>query len=40
MLTGRFEKIAKGNLPEVITTPEIANSCYTMTLRKRSASAS
>lgn len=40
ILTGRFEKIAKGNLPEVITTAEIANSTYTMTLRKRSASAS
>ncbi|MBI4190853.1 MAG: methyltransferase domain-containing protein [Betaproteobacteria bacterium] len=36
LLTARFEKIAKGDLPEVITTPEIANSSYTMTLRKRS----
>lgn len=35
ILTGRFEKIAKGDLPEVITSAEIANSCYTMTLRKR-----
>lgn len=36
LLTARFEKIAKGDLPEVITTPEIANCSYTMTLRKRS----
>jgi SAM-dependent methyltransferase len=35
ILTGRFEKIAKGVLPEVITTPELANTTYTMTLRKR-----
>ena len=31
-----IEKIAKGGLPEVITTPEIANSSYTMVLRKLS----
>lgn len=35
LLIGRFEKIAKGELPEAISTPEIANSSYTMTLRKR-----
>ena len=35
MLTKRFEKLSKGDLPEVITTPEIANSSYMMTLRKR-----
>jgi hypothetical protein len=35
MLTTRFEKLSKGDLPEVITTPEIAQSSYMMTVRKR-----
>lgn len=35
LLTARFDKIATGDLPEVVTTPEIANSCFMMTLRKR-----
>jgi hypothetical protein len=35
MLTTRFEKLSRGDLPEVITTPEIAQSSYMMTVRKR-----
>jgi SAM-dependent methyltransferase len=35
MLTTRFEKLSKGDLPEVIATPEIAQSSYMMTVRKR-----
>jgi SAM-dependent methyltransferase len=35
LLTRRFERIAKGDLPEVISTPEVAKNSYTMTLCKR-----
>lgn len=35
LLTEKFDKVAKGRLPEVITTAEIANASFTMTLRKR-----
>jgi SAM-dependent methyltransferase len=35
MLTARFDKIAKCDLPEAIAPPEIAHSSYMMTLRKK-----
>jgi len=35
LLTEKFDKLAKGNLPEAITTSEIANCSFTMTLCKR-----
>lgn len=35
LLVRRFEKIAEGGLPEVISTPELARTSFTMTLRKR-----
>ena len=35
LLDARFERIAKRAIPAAITTPEIANTCYMTTLRKR-----
>ncbi len=35
LLTQRFEAVARGDLPEVISTPELARTSFTMTLRKR-----
>jgi ubiquinone/menaquinone biosynthesis C-methylase UbiE len=35
LLTAKFDLIEKNALPEVITTPEIAQGSFTMTLRKR-----
>lgn len=35
LLTEKFDKVAKSRLPEVITTAEIANGSFIMTLRKR-----
>ena len=36
LLTAKFDPLAKDGLPEVVTTPEIAQGSFTMTLRKRS----
>jgi len=35
LLARRFETVAVGQLPESVTTPEIARAAFTMTLRKR-----
>jgi hypothetical protein len=35
LLVARFDVIARGELPEVVTTPELAAASYTMRLKKR-----
>jgi len=35
LLTARFDVVARGVLPETVTTPEIAAAAYTLRLRKR-----